>query len=334
MICAALSFTASAGAAPRDARYTQPGRLVDAGGHRLNLYCSGSGSPAVVFDSGWEDWAPAWHIVQPAIARYTRTCTYDRAGSGFSDPGPLPRTSVRIADDLHNALHAAHIAGPYILVGHSFGSYNTRVFADRYMPEVAGLVLVDGENADVEPAKDRAADDKSLPPVVRELLQCRDALEAGKPLPKLPTVKGKPVMYCNQQFFRGLPERTWSAPLNASVLDVTRTKSALYTDFASEMAEMPWDEQYLIAHRRSFGSRPVRILTAQNHYYDTARTPPALHRKHLKDERQEALVQARWLSLSSDAKQIFAMKSGHYIELDQPDLVIAAIREELRLVRR
>lgn len=334
MACAALSFWTPASAATDGTLYTQPGRLVDIGDRRLNLYCVGSGKPAVVFDSGWEDWAPAWDIVQPAVARYTRTCTYDRAGSGFSDPGPLPRTSVRIADDLHSALHAAHIAGPYILVGHSFGSYNTRVFADRYMPEVAGLVLVDGENTDVEKPKDRAADDRSLAPVVHELLECRDALEAGKPLPKLPTRKGRPAMSCNQQFFRGLPERTWPAPLNAAVLDVTRSKASLYTDVASEMAEMPLDERYLIAHRRSFGARPVRILTAQNHYYDTAKTPPAVHRKHLKDEREEAMTQARWLSLSSNAKQIFAMKSGHYIELDQPELVIDAIRDELRTLRR
>ena len=329
---AALSIAVPVHAASNGAPYTRPGQLVDVGGHRLNLYCSGTGKPTVIFDSGWEDWAPAWDIVQPAISRNTRTCTYDRAGSGFSDPGPLPRTSVRIADDLHAALHAANIAGPYILVGHSFGSYNTRVFADRYMPEVAGLVLVDGENGDVEPPKARAEDDKSFAPIVRELLQCRNALEAGKPLPKLPTHKGKPVMYCNQQYFRGLPERTWPAPLNAAVLGITRAKTSLYTDVASEMTQMPWDERYLIRHRRSFGSRPIRVLTAQNHYYDDSKTPPAAHRKHLKEEREEAQTQARWLSLSSNSRQEFAMKSGHYIELDQPAVVIDAIREELRIV--
>jgi pimeloyl-ACP methyl ester carboxylesterase len=329
-----LAYTSSAlAAAPDGARYAQPGELVDVGGHRLNLYCTGGGGPTVVFDSGWEDWAPAWVIVQPAIARYTRACTYDRAGSGFSDPGPLPRTSVRIADELHAALHAAHIPGPYILVGHSFGSYNTRVFADRYMPEVAGLVLVDGENGDVETPAQRASDDREYPSITRELLQCRNALESGRALPKLPTPKTKPPMYCNQQFFRGIPERKFSAALNATILDITKTKMPLYTDVVSEMAEMPWDERYLIAHRRSFGSRPVRVLTAQNHHYDTAKTPPALHRKHLQEEREEALTQARWLSLSSNAKQIFAYKSGHYIELDQPDIVIRAIRDELRIVR-
>src|SRR5579864_4238701 len=78
---------------PADIVYARPGQLVDAGGLRLNLYCMGSGSPAVVFDSGWGDWAPAWSKVQPEIAQWTRACSYDRAGTCFSDPGPMPRTS-------------------------------------------------------------------------------------------------------------------------------------------------------------------------------------------------------------------------------------------------
>src|ERR1700759_5046430 len=102
---------AGAGSTPADIIYTRPGQLVSVDGFRLNLYCMGSGSPAVVFDSGWEDWAPAWSIVQPQIAKRTRACSYDRAGAGFSDPGPMPRTSVRIAQELRTALHQAGIAG-------------------------------------------------------------------------------------------------------------------------------------------------------------------------------------------------------------------------------
>ncbi len=124
-----------------DAVYARPGQLVSAAdGARLNLYCMGSGSPTVVFDSGWGDWAPAWSKVQPQIAKWTRACSYDRAGTGFSDPGPMPRTSVRIAKELYTALHRAGIAGPYILVGSAFGGDNVRTFADLYMGEVAGLV--------------------------------------------------------------------------------------------------------------------------------------------------------------------------------------------------
>src|SRR5229473_3241447 len=136
---AAWVLQGRAAAAPGDALYTRPGRIVPAGdGARLNLYCTGNGSPTVVFESGWEDWAPAWAIVQPRIAQWTRACSYDRAGAGFSDPGPMPRTSVRIADELYTALHNAGIAGPYVLVGHAFGGDCVRTFAERYLPEVAG----------------------------------------------------------------------------------------------------------------------------------------------------------------------------------------------------
>src|SRR3984893_8786731 len=85
-------------AAAGDHLYARPGQLVAVNGTRLSLYCMGTGSPAVVFDSGWEDWAPVWTIVQPEVAKWTRACSYDRAGAGFSDAGPMPRTSVRIAD--------------------------------------------------------------------------------------------------------------------------------------------------------------------------------------------------------------------------------------------
>ena len=97
-----------------DTVYARPGQLVSAAdGARLNLYCMGSGSPTVVFDSGWEDWAPAWSKVQPEIAKWTRACSYDRAGAGFSDPGPMPRTSVRIAQELRTALaQCRHRQGP------------------------------------------------------------------------------------------------------------------------------------------------------------------------------------------------------------------------------
>src|SRR5205814_1298798 len=100
--CLLLGIHGTASAAPGDEIYTRPGMLVRADGTRLNLYCMGSGSPAVVFDSGWEDWAPVWTIVQPEVAKWTRACSYDRAGAGFSDPGPMPRTSVRIADELRS----------------------------------------------------------------------------------------------------------------------------------------------------------------------------------------------------------------------------------------
>jgi len=131
--------------------YASPGQLVDVDGFRLNLYCMVSGSPTVVFDSGWGDWAPAWSKVQPEIAKWMRACSYDRPRTGLSDPGPMPRTSVRIAKELHTALHRAGVAGPYILVGSAFSGDNVRTFANLYMDEVAGLVLDDADPVDLEP---------------------------------------------------------------------------------------------------------------------------------------------------------------------------------------
>ena len=179
-ICLLLGVQSVASAAPGDELYARPGRLVTAQGTRLNLYCMGRGSPTVVFDSGWEDWAPVWAIVQPQVAKWTRARSYDRAGAGFSDAGAMPRTSVRIADELHSALHQASVLGPYILVGHAFGGDNVRTFAARYMPEVAAMVLVE---ADVGGPEQHRGDVERI----AELRECRDAVAAGRPLPPLPT---------------------------------------------------------------------------------------------------------------------------------------------------
>jgi pimeloyl-ACP methyl ester carboxylesterase len=123
------------------------GQLIDVGGHRLYLNCVGSGTPTVVIDAGWGDSSEAWSTsVQPAAATHTRVCTYDRAGMGASEPGPLPRTAERMADELHTLLQRAEVPGPYVLVGHSMGGLPVRVFADRFPAEVVGLVLLDSMN--------------------------------------------------------------------------------------------------------------------------------------------------------------------------------------------
>ncbi len=181
---------ASSGSAPADIVYARPGQFVDAGGFRLNLVCMGSGSPAVVFDSGWGDWSPAWSKVQPQIAKWTRACSYDRAGAGFSDPGPMPRTSVRIAGELRTALHNAGIAGPYILVGSAFGGDNVRTFADLYMDEVAGLVLDDADSDDLEPKEMQEEAHRGHAGLPSDLRACRNLIAEHKPLPAQPSGRG------------------------------------------------------------------------------------------------------------------------------------------------
>jgi pimeloyl-ACP methyl ester carboxylesterase len=325
---------ASRGNARADIVYAQPGQLVDAGGFRLNLYCMGSGSPTVVFDSGWGDWAPAWSKVQPEIAKWTRACSYDRAGAGFSDSGPMPRTSVHIAEELRTALHHAGIGGPYILVGSAFGGDNVRTFADLYMDEVAGLVLDDADTTDVEPKAMQEEEHRGLAGIPKDMRECRDLIAEHKPLP-VTSRPGRPQQTCAQQFFfRGLPEAEWSPELNAKVLEIAQTKVAMYDSYSSEMEQTAADETYLQQHRRSFGSRPIRVLTSGNHAVGHLETKPPDTPKHLKYEQEITVAQARWLKLSSNSKQIFAHNSSEYIQFDEPETVTNAIREVYDEARR
>ncbi len=319
--CLLLGVQGAARAAAGDEVYARPGQLVAADGTRLSLYCTGRGSPAVVFDSGWEDWAPVWAIVQPEVAKFTRACSYDRAGAGFSDAGRMPRTSVRIADELHSALHQAGIRGPYILVGHAFGGDNVRTFAARYTSEAAGLVLVE---ADVGGPGEHRGDAQRI----AELRKCRDAVAEGKPLPPLPTRLGRPPRSCAQQFFRGLPEAMWSPELNAKLLELAQTKVAMYDAYISEMEQMPTDETYLQQHRYSLGSRPLLVLSTGNHGVHTLDPARPKSTEQQKYQEQVARAQAGWLELSSNSKQLFTDQSSEYIPFDEPAFVIGAIRAE------
>jgi pimeloyl-ACP methyl ester carboxylesterase len=122
--------------------------LVDVGGHQLYINCAGKGTPAVVLEAGLNSGSEAWNSFQPGVAEFTRVCSYDRAGVGQSEAGPKPRTSQNIVDDLRRLLSNAGIRGPYVLVGHSFGGMNVRLYAAQYPEEVAGVVLVDSFHPD------------------------------------------------------------------------------------------------------------------------------------------------------------------------------------------
>ena len=125
-----------------------PGHLVDIGGYRLHLWCTGDGAPAVILDTGLGGSSAGWGFVQPDVARFTRVCSYDRAGMGYSDPGPSPRTARRIANELAELLGRSGIAGPVVLVGASIAGFDVRVFASDYPDRAAGLVLVDASHED------------------------------------------------------------------------------------------------------------------------------------------------------------------------------------------
>jgi pimeloyl-ACP methyl ester carboxylesterase len=124
------------------------GRLVDVGGHRLYIECTGSGSPAVVLQSGLGESSSYWSRIAPAVAESTTVCVYDRADHGRSDAVAGPQDGIALATGLHTLLERAGVPEPYVLVGHSSGGPYVRVFADRYPNEVAGMVLLDAQPAD------------------------------------------------------------------------------------------------------------------------------------------------------------------------------------------
>jgi pimeloyl-ACP methyl ester carboxylesterase len=136
--------------------YPMPGQLIDVGGHRLHLHCTGSGSPTVVLEPGGGEMSSNLGWIAPAVARDTRVCVYDRAGRGWSEPADNAQNGSQIATDLHTLLQRGHVPGPYVLAGHSLGGLYALTFAARYPDEVAGMVLVDS-TAPASAAKPGAA---------------------------------------------------------------------------------------------------------------------------------------------------------------------------------
>jgi hypothetical protein len=131
------------GAAADAKAYPMPGQLVDVGGHRLHIHCTGSGSPTVILEPGQGGASSDSGWVAPALARDSTVCVYDRAGRGWSDPADAPQDATRIAAGLHTLLERAQVPGPYVLAGHSSGGLYVQTFAANYPDQVAGLVLLD-----------------------------------------------------------------------------------------------------------------------------------------------------------------------------------------------
>lgn len=150
VILPALGMTYQEVGATSDRRtYPAPGQMVDVGGYSLHIHCLGEGSPVVILDAAGGFTSSSWAWVQPEIARTTRVCAYDRAGWGWSDPSPVGYDAEQNAVELHQLLVNARVPGPYILVGHSLGGLYSRVYAQQYPDEVAGLVQVDATHPDV-----------------------------------------------------------------------------------------------------------------------------------------------------------------------------------------
>ena len=151
MILAAAGFLYENISEARDRRFNpMPGELVNVNGRKMHIDCTGEGNPTVILEAGLGDTYLSWRKVQPEIAKFARVCSYDRAGLGYSDSSSQPRTSRVIAQELHALLQAAQVPPPYVLVGHSMGGYDVRLYASLYRDEIAGMVLVDASHPDQE----------------------------------------------------------------------------------------------------------------------------------------------------------------------------------------
>jgi len=134
---------------------TPPGRYVSVDTHRLHYFCVGDGAPTVVIDGGIGSAAVEWRAIQTALSGRTRVCSYDRAGYGWSDPGPAPRSTARVVEEMREMLKQAKIPPPYLLVGHSFGGFNVRYFAANFPDEVLGLLLLESSHPATAMPRDR-----------------------------------------------------------------------------------------------------------------------------------------------------------------------------------
>ena len=278
--------------------YPPPGQLVDVGGYRLHIHCTGSGSPTVVIDAGLGDWSTSWgETVQPGVAKTTQVCTYDRAGMGWSDAGPLPRDASQFARELHTLLQNAHVPGPYVLVGHSLGGLPVRVFVHEYPEEVAGVVLIELMNS----ARFNAASAEVL----------SQSRSQSQPF-------SFTAMLARLGIARLLVKLPWIAPRVSANDDVyyaryIRTQSLQTT--TNESQGMPASGAEAAAVQ-SFGDLPLIVLTAR-----------------LNDDGSWQEWQKELLQLSSNSRQYFAENSGHTIQLDEPDAAVAAITEMVQQVR-
>ncbi len=275
-------------------------RLPD--GRQIALRCTGSGSPTVLLEGGWGADSRAWSKVQPLIAATSRVCSYDRAGMGASDPGPLPRDGAAIARDLDTALRAARIAAPFVVVGHSAGGLYVRLFADRRPADVVGMVLVDPsvEHQDARLSAVFGPGAGSTAGLRARSAACL-AVATGKRPP------------------------TAAAPVRCDPTTPAKT-------YATEVAELDslWGatSDEVAAGRDRYGALPLIVLTAG----DTNAALP---------DRARRVVDRVWAGLHDELAERSTVGvrqtvtgTGHLIPRDRPDAIAAAVAEVIAAARR
>ena len=304
LVLAAAGFLYENISEARDRRFNpMGGRRVDVGGRKMHIDCTGDGSPTVILDSGLGESYLSWRKVQPQIAKFTRVCSYDRAGLGYSDASSQPRTSNVIAEELHALLKAADILPPYVIVGHSMGGYDVRVYTSLYRNEIVGMVLVDSSHPDQE---------NRFPPELKNMEGSwqRESQFVAVTMPfGIPRLLG----LCEGDALIRAADCNWHS---------AREQLAEMRAFSESAAET--------AKTGSLSDMPLAVLS---HDPDkpSSDLPPDLAKpvNEAWEKMQEELAH-----LSIRGTQTVAKNSAHYIQIDRPDVVIEAVRRVVEQARQ
>ena len=308
------------------------GRLVDLGGWRVHLYCTGQTTPdqpTVILEAGIGDFSVEWSMVQPGVARFARVCSYDRSDEGWSDIGPHPRTMRQIVYELHTLLDKAEVRPPYVLVGHSYGGWLVRLFTATHSSDVVGLILIE---AGADNPRRMLGDGR--------LLRSSD-LVTGKTIPpantanpmmedRLPPGVINQLRSAAQQF----GPRANEAPRNKLPADAQRMRTWAYWQIKHWLqGDNPFEPEELAGLRAEraktefpYGDMPLVVLTRGVSDEDGP-DGKAFEAEHRADHAAVA-------KLSRNGRLIVAEHSGHHVQIDEPALVIGAIRDVLAAMRR
>jgi len=312
--------------------FAAPGKLVDVGGWKLHLDCTGeaiSGQPTVILESGVGDFSVEWSLVQPAVARFARVCSYDRAGDGWSEMGPYPRTLRQIVYELHTLLERAGERPPFVLVGHSYGGWLVRSYASTYSTEVAGMVLVEA-----------GADDPVRMMPDGRLMHASD-LATGRSVPPVKTANPLRVEEIPpealSQIRAGLAQASARAnepPRDKLPAAAQRMRSWALAQVGHVVAAVnPFEAEELALLRAErlgsaspLGDMPLVVLT-RGIADETGPNARAMEDEHRRDHTAIA-------ALSRRGKLVVAAKSGHHVQLDEPELVVTSIRDVVTAARK
>ena len=299
-----------------DANQNSPpplGKLVDVGGYRVHLYCTGSGSPTVVIIGAGSSFD--WGLVQPEVASTTQICSYDHSGSAWSDDGPTDSCSLRV-NEIHEALKNAGIKGPYVLVGHSLGALIARLYAGQYPNDVAGLVFVDHAMAMINrrpPSGGATAAPPPMPPPPPPSsggLKMAIGMEDDPNFGKLSARDREFHLWANKQV-RGKADSAGKLPGHLDML----------LDCGAQADAIDKNQSHPL------GIKPLLDISASNAPPIPA---PALEQWRMKNTE----LHNKLLSLSANSKELVAENSGHFIIIDRPDVVIDAISQVVQSVRK